>query len=166
MYKLLHFLDRNTDRLIAIFLIIAVGQLAFLLLDIRLPSSSRGPEIGFVVHDLDLPDGIKVVPVLTSGCPHCRRSVPSWNAIANAGGNVVGVFLSPPDEKAAYVDENFVHFPLVTPPSREAFTEDLGISVVPVTLVLDSQNRITYAYEGRLDDPELVLERLNMERSR
>lgn len=92
-----------------------------------------------------------------SGCPHCHKMIPLWNAAYERrpkGLEVVGVLLD--QEPPGFFIVTPISFPVVrapgfTPLAKRAFMESFKIRKVPVTLRVGAGGRVEDVGEGPLD---------------
>lgn len=105
----------------------------------------------------------QVLFVLTTSCPFCRQTLPTWARIADSvstlgpGQVVVAAIsldsLSPTQD---YVRRHQLNYPVVLFPAQK-LRRLYRASAVPQTLVLDHEGRILYARTGLLE-PQAVLD--------
>ena len=99
----------------------------------------------------------QLVFVLTTTCPYCRRTLPTWTRLADSvrrlegwSVDVVGISLDSTEATRRYGEAQGIAFPLVTFPSRK-LKQLYRARAVPQTLVLDEEGRVLYARTGLLE---------------
>jgi thiol-disulfide isomerase/thioredoxin len=96
-----------------------------------------------------------VVDVFATWCEACRQGLPGMNELARAhrGGDVVVVGLDVGEERAAverFVARAGVDYPVYYDPELR-FEDSLGLTELPLILVIDGSGRIVHR-SARLDD--------------
>lgn len=106
----------------------------------------------------------QVLIFLTTACPFCRETLPSWKRMANRlssspvlGQSVQLVALTTDSEKMAkeYAMANELPFPLVPFPNRRIAWLYRGL-VVPQTIVIDHDGMVLFARHGVVNTAEAV----------
>ncbi len=109
------------------------------------------------------PGDLQLLFVLTSKCPYCLRTLPTWKSIArqmqqsgSSRVSVVGISLdSVADSTRRYVDDHDIGFPIVRfPDARMAgIYRALG---TPITVVIGEKGEVVYGRAGELSDSAAV----------
>lgn len=107
--------------------------------------------------------GRQVLIFLTSACPFCRETLPTWKRMAERlsssvpGQNVQLVALTTDSMKTAkaYAVSNRLPFPLVPFPNRRSAWLYRGL-VVPQTIVIDHDGRVLFARHGVVNTTNAV----------
>lgn len=101
-------------------------------------------------------DGVQILFVLRSTCPHCLRTLPYWNDIVKrirdqrlSQVEVFGLSKEPEADIHRFVQEHDLAFPVVRFPN-EKLADMYGVIGTPITLVLNGQGKIAYARLGAL----------------
>ncbi|MEP6507759.1 MAG: redoxin domain-containing protein [Gemmatimonadales bacterium] len=109
-----------------------------------------------VIGKLDDSTARQVVFIMTSTCPYCRKTIPSWRRIASrlSGSpthNIAVLALTPDSARNAkwFGDFEKFAFPLVIFPDRKLVALSRA-TVVPQTLVLNSDGRVLYSKTGEI----------------
>jgi len=104
----------------------------------------------------------QVLFVLTTSCPFCRQTLPTWARIADSvstlrQGQVVvaAISLDSLDLTQDYVRQHQLRYPVVLFPAKK-LRRLYRASAVPQTLVLDHEGRILYARTGLLEPRAVV----------
>jgi len=109
-------------------------------------------------------DSRQVLILLTSTCPFCRETLPSWKQIAKriseapSSRQVVQVVALTTDSAAIarrYAEASDLPFPLVSLPTRRLASLYRAF-VVPQTIVLDSDGRVLFARHGVINTKQAV----------
>ena len=102
-------------------------------------------------------DARQVVFLLTAECQFCRRTLPSWTAIAEAlatsrspAVQVIALTTDSLPVARAFADSLELRFPLVPFPERKLVALTRA-RIVPQTLVLNSEGRVLYSRRGELN---------------
>jgi peroxiredoxin len=101
----------------------------------------------------------QILVVLTTTCPYCLASLPTWEALADSaltvGARFVGIVLDSVTKAVAYRQEHQLAFPLVVFEERRQRAL-YRAGTVPQTLVLDREGRVRHAAFGVFDRPTAV----------
>ena len=104
----------------------------------------------------------QVLFVLTTSCPFCRQTLPTWARIADSAASlrpgrivVAAISLDSLNLTRDYVREHQLRYPVVLFPVAK-LRRLYRASAVPQTLVLDHEGRILYARTGLLDPQAVV----------
>jgi peroxiredoxin len=104
----------------------------------------------------------QVLFVLTTSCPFCRQTLPTWARIADSvsrlsQGHVVvaAISLDSLGLTEDYVRQHQLRYPVVLFPAKK-LRRLYRASFVPQTLVLDHEGRILYARTGLLEPQAVV----------
>ena len=104
----------------------------------------------------------QVLFVLTTSCPFCRQTLPTWARIADSvstlrQGQVVvaAISLDSLGLTQDYVRQHQLRYPVVLFPAKK-LRRLYRASAVPQTLVLDHEGRILYARTGLLEPQAVV----------
>jgi peroxiredoxin len=103
-------------------------------------------------------DRVRVINFWATWCEPCIREVPGLvdlqGRYGEAGLQVIGIALQEPGEVAGFIAQYGVNYPVLTGDDEvikiaESFGDTAG--VVPYTVILDRQGRISYLRHGELD---------------
>lgn len=109
-------------------------------------------------------EGRQVLFFLTSTCPFCRQTLPSWTQLAGRLAalpateprvQVVALTTDSMTVAVPYAQSNKLPFALVPFPSRKHVSLYRAFSV-PQTVVIDSEGRVLFARNGVIDTPAAV----------
>jgi hypothetical protein len=97
--------------------------------------------------------------VFSSTCPACYANLPAWRQVIEAGREAVRVIAvaMEPDRTAArdYAQHHLADAEPTAPRDARTFAEVLGVNVVPVTALIDSDGTLRSIKRGSLDSASL-----------
>jgi peroxiredoxin len=115
-------------------------------------STTNGDSV--VIGKLNDTTARQVIFIMTSTCPYCRKTIPSWRRIAlrlssNPARRIKVLALTPDSLNNAkwFGDSEKFPFPLVVFPNRK-LVQLSRATVVPQTIVLNSDGRVLYSKTG------------------
>lgn len=163
-------------------LLVAVGVVGFVMyglveenreLKARIAQLQATPVAGSLVAGAELPEARVMAPgseaadlrevvgeggvvaFLTTTCPYCRATLPTWSRLAeqaSASGHVfVAVSLDSPEATRAYVEETGIEFPVLVP-ATTADAAAIDVVTVPYTVVVGPDQTIRDGWLGQLSD--------------
>jgi hypothetical protein len=97
--------------------------------------------------------------VFSSTCPSCYANLPAWRQVIEASRGVVRVIAvgMEPDRTSArdYAQRHLADAEPTAPSDPRAFAEALGVNVVPLTALIDSDGTVRSVKRGSLDSAAL-----------
>lgn len=96
--------------------------------------------------------------VLSTTCPHCEKTLPLWQMIAQNAKpemcSVLGISIHPFEETKKYVEQNQPNFNVVVV-SDTSFKRAYKINGVPQTILLDGNGVVEKAWMGELTTEQI-----------
>jgi len=104
----------------------------------------------------------QVVLVLTTSCPYCIATLPTWARMAVSlqkpgvtRVHVIALSLDSLDKSRRYAEEHQLRYPMATFPTTK-LKRLYRANLVPTTAVLDHDGRVLYAHVGLLDNAAVL----------
>lgn len=117
---------------------------------LSLEDASTGDSISWT------PGAPTLLLVFRSTCPVCERAVPTWVELASAGPwQTTAVGLEPAEDAARFARTRLPLARAAVPRDIDAFAKRFRIRVVPTTLVIDREGRLTARHAGPLEEPDV-----------
>ena len=91
--------------------------------------------------------------VLSTTCPHCANTLPTWKSIAQTyqdSFDVIGISLHNIDETRKYFEAKDVGFYLASVANDTSFSRKYKISGVPETMLIDGNGIVEKVWIGKL----------------